>query len=275
MKNLMAIIIYLAHIACHAMINVSPVYIEFSNNKDAVEITLENHDNKERIFNASIKQWSQELGKDIYSDTNDLLVLPFIRRVMPNSQQKFRVILRKKTDGTLQKSFRLFFREVPQLPKNMSLRTSLSIAFQLVVPVFINEKNYVANQNIIWTANYDTHGKIVLKLENKGNTFLKLGQLRAKELSKPIDSTWRYILPNNEKTWEIKNLNSIDKKLSLSFVELVAQRPAEKSETVLLINPKKESVKNINYIKILTKPDRHYRPTTSVKWCIPQLDRIL
>lgn len=236
MKKLAIILTLLAY-AGHAFINVSPVYIEFSNKQNAIEVFLDNQDTKERVFNASIKQWKQENGEDIYSDTTEVLVLPAMRRVAPGSQQKFRVIVPKKTDGSTQKSFRLFFREVPHSRKNITPKSALSIAFQFVVPVFVNEKNYTPMPDIKWTAQHDAHNKkILLKLENKGNTFFKFSQLRAKELTKSINSAWRYVLPNSEVNWKIKSPQDIGM-LSLKFVELIAQKPIDKTDIVELAKP--------------------------------------
>lgn len=244
MKNIITILFLATHTVSHALINISPVFIEFSHKQNAIEVVLDNSESQEKVFEASIKQWKQENGEDVYTDTDEVLVLPAMRKVAPGSRQKFRVIVRKKTDGTTQKPFRLFFREVPHSLKNISPKAALSISFQLVLPVFVNEKNYERKDNIIWTAQYNENSKkILLKLENKGNTFFKFGNLRANEIIKPINPEWRYVLPNTEVSWEIKDSSFIHKILSLNFFELVDQKPVGKTSVVELIKPQKNLAK--------------------------------
>lgn len=239
---MMVIVVIFINITANAIINVSPVYIEFTHKQNAVEVILENYGNTEKVFSASIKQWNQVNGEDIYSHTDEVLVLPAMRKLLPHSQQKFRVIWRKKTDGNLLKSFRLFFYEVPSY-KNISLKTALAITFQFVVPVFVYEKNYQLNRNISWTGEYDAKNKkITLKLINQGNNFIKLGKLNIPEVKQLIDNTWRYLLPHNEKIWQIHAANLDDNKLSLNFVEIIAQKPAKQSAIVHFVNNKNKKL---------------------------------
>lgn len=242
MRKIITILFLTSHTISYALINISPVLIEFSYKQSAIEVVLDNNETQEKVFEASIKQWKQENGEDVYTETDEVLVLPAMRRVAPGSRQKFRVIVRKKTDGAMQKPFRLFFREVPHSIKNISPKAALSISFQLVLPVFVNEKNYERKDDIIWTAQYNENSKkILLKLENKGNTFFKFGALRANEIIKPINREWRYVLPNNEISWEIKGSSSIHNILSLNFFELVDQKQVAKTNVVELIKPQKNS----------------------------------
>jgi len=76
--------------------SITPVAIEINDEVKINSITYTNTSKFEVLVQPSQKLWTQEGGKDKYTDTSDLLIVPSFVKIAPGQKQVFRVTKRDK-----------------------------------------------------------------------------------------------------------------------------------------------------------------------------------
>lgn len=238
MKN---ILIFFSFFCLDALADlaVTPPLLQFKGDDKFNEVTIKNESNKDRLFNISIKKWSQENGEDTYTDTDDLFILPIMAQVKPNSEKVIRVILKKPASEAAQNSYRLFIREAPFGPKKETSGTSFQFLFSIIVPVFTHGKNFIPNQSLIYKAEHDTaKNKVFVTISNTGNTVQLLNKIDAKSVSNALYNQARYILPGAFYTYEFPlKVKKSMKEFTLNY--FLNEKSASK---IIDIIPFKESI---------------------------------
>jgi fimbrial chaperone protein len=122
---------------------IQPTSMFLSTSDKSGAFSVINSGNEKIDFQISVKEWAQdEKGKDVYTDTQDIVFFPKIMTVDPNSQRAIRVGI-KGPKSLQEKTYRLFVEEIPT-PKKESemkqigkIKAGITIAFRFAVPVFI------------------------------------------------------------------------------------------------------------------------------------------
>ncbi len=192
---------------------------------------MENQSNETKAFEVSLKRWEQDGGKDIYSDTNDIIVLPLAAKIPPQSKQKFRLVLKKPSLGTKQASYRLFFDE-RQYKQTSNLDNSIiTFLLNMTVPVFVTGAQYKAIESITWSADIvKKDNSVVLAVANNGSKFIKIRNVTVKELPAFTSGDWQYVLPETKASFTIPLLKkTLPESLSISYASI---RPSRREKEV-------------------------------------------
>lgn len=187
---------------------ITPTMLELSDTAMMGEFILENTNAEEKLFQASIKQWSQKDG-DIFTATDEVLVLPLMASIPPHRKQKFRVILRKTPPAQTQNTYRLFFTETKQ--RTMLNKTGLSFLVTISVPVYANGKDLSTSFTTDWSLRKQTKGKGLLTLKNSGQRTFVINKLSLVGKSEFSDDAMHYLLPGSKFSWPVSlNHNKSD-----------------------------------------------------------------
>ena len=93
--------------------SITPVAIEINDEVKINSITYTNDSKFEVLVQPSQKLWTQEGGKDKYTDTSDLLIVPSFVKIAPGQKQIFRVTKRDKNESQF-KAYRLALEDVSE-----------------------------------------------------------------------------------------------------------------------------------------------------------------
>jgi fimbrial chaperone protein len=125
-----------------------------------------------------VKEWSQGAdGKDVYTETKDIIFFPKIMTVEPHEQRAVRIGV-KVPASTKEKTYRLFIEEIPSQNKpTLSLASGkitagLTIAFRYAMPIFVEplkpqKSGVVENMEM-------SKGVVKAAVRNTGNIRMKL-----------------------------------------------------------------------------------------------------
>jgi fimbrial chaperone protein len=122
---------------------VQPTTMDLSGSVKSGVFSVINNGNEKIDFQVSVQEWRQdEKGKDVYTDTKDIVYFPKVMSVEANAQRAIRIGL-KGPLGTKEKTYRLFVAEIPT-PKKMQdvkvegkIPAGITIAFRFSMPIFV------------------------------------------------------------------------------------------------------------------------------------------
>ena len=93
--------------------SITPIAIEINDTVKVNSITYTNDSKFEVLVQANQKLWTQENGKDKYTDTSDLLIVPSFVKIPAGQKQVFRVTKRDKNESQF-KAYRLALEDVSE-----------------------------------------------------------------------------------------------------------------------------------------------------------------
>lgn len=192
-------------------IMISPTSLELSDPALVGEFTLENVEKEAKLFEAAIQKWDQKDNADVFSKTDDVIVLPLQANIQPNKKQKFRVILRKPAPEKTQNTYRLFFKET--LQRSSLTQSGLTFLLTISVPIFANGKNLKSSEETKWMLTKLPKNRMgELTLKNTGQKTFVVTKISVSGKSDFNDENMHYFLPGSEYRWPVslKNIESDD-----------------------------------------------------------------
>jgi len=157
---------------------VQPTTIELSAKVKSGVFSVINNGSEKIDFQVSLQEWSQdEKGKDVLTDTNDIVFFPKIMSVEPNSQRAVRIGL-KVPPSAREKTYRLFVQEIPT-PKNKqdievkdkNIKAGVTIAFRFSMPIFV--KPLKPQEGYVFDRIEMSNGVVKAVVKNTGNVHIK------------------------------------------------------------------------------------------------------
>jgi fimbrial chaperone protein len=157
---------------------VQPTTIELSAKVKSGVFSVVNNGNEKIDFQVSLQEWNQdEKGKDVLTETNDIVFFPKIMSVEPNSQRAVRIGL-KVLPSTKEKTYRLFVQEIPT-PKNQqdievkdkNIKAGVTIAFRFSMPIFV--KPLKPQESCVFDSIEMSKGVVKAVVKNTGNVHIK------------------------------------------------------------------------------------------------------
>jgi fimbrial chaperone protein len=148
------------------------LFIEAGSKTEVLKIV--NEGDEKVTVQIDVKSWRQdETGKDIYEETNDIVIFP----KMANIEKGEMRIIRLGYTGKLEwreKTYRLFMQE---LPVTKAGEMALKFALTLSIPIFITPEEDIKN----WTAEPAGLSKEILKVKvkNSGNRHIMVSKIKA------------------------------------------------------------------------------------------------
>ena len=93
-------------------VTISPTVVDLNSTQKIVTITFINDTGREINIQSSALIWKQVNGKDTYSPTNDLIVVPAIVTIPGGKSQNFRVTKRVLDGADVEQSYRLYLEDI-------------------------------------------------------------------------------------------------------------------------------------------------------------------
>jgi fimbrial chaperone protein len=161
---------------------VQPTTMDLNGNTKSGVFSVINNGNEKIDFQVSVQEWSQdEKGKDVYTDTKDIVFFPTVMTVEANAQRAIRIGL--KAPATLkEKTYRLFVAEIPTPKKTSDVKTEgsikagVTIAFRFAMPIFVKparpQESYVIDGLEM------SKGTVKTIVKNTGNVHVKLNAVK-------------------------------------------------------------------------------------------------
>lgn len=182
-------------------LKVSPIKVFLPDDGKAEVIRVKNPDPTPALVQVQAIEWADAERLDEAKRAPEILAVPPIFEMGPDSEQVIRLVHRDKGGTPVEKAYRLLITEVPQELDNRGV----AFAVRLNMPLFVTPKG--AEPNPEWRFQYTSSGEAELILANRGNAHLmvKSFELRAAGLSKPLFETdqFVYALAGEEQRWSL------------------------------------------------------------------------
>jgi fimbrial chaperone protein len=152
---------------------VSPITLELGSGVNSGVFTVMNEGQEKINFQIAVSEWTQDsTGKDVYSETGDIVFFPKIMTLLSGEQRVIRVGL-KGPRGRNEKTYRIFIEEIPSREKSAGVNLAFSIRF--APPIFVKPTEIITSGAI------DTiqlaKGELSAMLRNTGNVHLKIASI--------------------------------------------------------------------------------------------------
>jgi fimbrial chaperone protein len=165
-----------------AGVQVTPVIVGIAPTRTMTSMRLRNWRDQEVSFEIAVLSWTQQDGRDVLSETSDLIATPRLFAIAPGAEQIVRLALARDARGAnVEQAFRLLIRELPRPGEG-----GLNVQLQMSLPVFAPP----ARMETVFRAER-TQGDIVLA--NAGNSYAQLARVTI-DGERPLANVPRYLL---------------------------------------------------------------------------------
>jgi fimbrial chaperone protein len=114
---------------------VTPIRIELDKNAKSGVVTILNEGTEKLNVQMKAMEWTQDSeGKDVYTETEDLIFFPKIMTIEPKEDRILRAGI-KIPAVAKEKTYRLFVEEIPEPKKSEGVNVAIAIRFG--VPIFV------------------------------------------------------------------------------------------------------------------------------------------
>ena len=112
-----------------AEFSVSPIRIEFDRTTRTSFVTVRNDGDRPLRTQITLAEWSQDAdGKDVYSDSKDLVFFPKLLNVDPGKEAVVRIGVRS-LPAAVEKTYRLYVEEMPDPSPEGGARVNVRVRF--------------------------------------------------------------------------------------------------------------------------------------------------
>lgn len=153
---------------------VSPIRVEFVPGMMSETIAVSN-DAKTRLrVKVRLTEWTQDAqGKDVYTDSADLIWFPRVMDIDPGARRLVRVGV-KTPAGQTERAYRLYIDEEPD-PSAAGGRAQVAFNFSFGVPIFVVPP--AARSVPVIGEPTLAKGKLSIEVRNSGNHFFRLSRV--------------------------------------------------------------------------------------------------
>lgn len=157
---------------------VSPVRAELRAGALSETITVSNRGGNTIRVGVKVMEWTQDAqGKDVYTDSTELVYFPRQMELEPNSKRLVRVGV-KAAAGATERTFRMFIEELPE-PAADPARAQVGVYFRFGVPIFLTP----AAPRVLPEIGEPTlaNGKLSLLVKNAGNQHFRVNKVTVED----------------------------------------------------------------------------------------------
>lgn len=216
-----------------ASFSVSPIRADLKPGVLSETITVTNESPTRLRMAIKLVAWTQdETGKDVYTDSNDLVYFPRQMELDPGAKRLVRIGAKAPAHGA-ERAYRLFIEEVPVVTAGAP--TAVSFFFRFGVPVFVTPPGAAAQPDI--QEPKLAAGKLALVVRNPGNL-----HFRAARVTFTDNAGWSsdvggwYSLPGTSRAYQVDVPAEVCRKAKTFSVTLEAE-DSKKFERTLNVDP--------------------------------------
>lgn len=218
---------------------VTPIRVNFNSRTTSALMTLINESQDELRFQVSVFEWQQkdQTGEMDLTPTRDIVFFPSLLTLKPGEERKVRVGTTKKS-GAVEKTYRIFFEELPPLETPETQGAQVRIITKLGVPVFIDPDKVAASGDVANIALAD--GKLVFDVTNSGNVHFLTRGVRVTGLAsdgKPVFQKQRegwYVLRQGFRRYDLELTKTECAQATTVRIEVDTDMPVAKSASATL-----------------------------------------
>ncbi|WBY03762.1 fimbria/pilus periplasmic chaperone [Ramlibacter tataouinensis] len=156
-----------------AEFSITPIRIELKPGVMSETVTVINHADKPLRVTVKLAAWTQdEQGKDVYTDSADLVYFPRQLDLPPDSKRLVRVGL-KTPAGSTERAYRLFVEEIPEVAA--ITQPQVNFTFRFGVPIFLPPVQPRAQFEVLEPKL--SAGQLSIGVRNAGNQHVRLTKL--------------------------------------------------------------------------------------------------
>jgi fimbrial chaperone protein len=185
---------------------VSPVRIQVSTSRPNAVLQIMNRGDQPVTVQAHIVAWSFEGQKDVYADSDAVVLNPPIAVIAAHQSQLIRLGLRRPAEGTQERTYRLILEEVPAPPAPGF--QGINTVLRLSIPIFAIPKTAISAK-LNWRAVRTSDAHVRLIGANRGSAHLQIKSLEVAGTDSPENylkgTPPAYLLPNQEREWLIQD----------------------------------------------------------------------
>lgn len=170
---------------------VSPLRLDIGPKAKSGSFTVTNHDKGPVTFQVSVKKWTQEPGgKDVYTDSNELIVFPHQLEIAPGKKK----IVRVGFEGAPPKresAYRVFIEELPAAVKVSEHGGEVRVLGRFGLAVLVRDKS--AKPHLSIDELTVSAGKVTAKVSNAGDSAARVQRFslgKSKELLPGFAGNW-------------------------------------------------------------------------------------
>lgn len=179
-------------------LEVAPLGVDFAPGQMAQTITVANRATAPTTIQVRTFDWSQPGGADRLVPTDAVVASPPIVTIAPGREQVIRVLLRRPSAGTAEKSYRLTVDEIP-----VPVPGQINLALRLSLPIFVFAAA-PGQAKVAWSARPAGGGVVELAARNDGTIHAKFDSLTVATRGGAASAAFGgYVLPGQEKRWRI------------------------------------------------------------------------
>lgn len=159
--------------ASAADFSVTPIRAELKAGALSETITVTNDSPARLRVGIKLMEWTQDAnGKDVYTDSGDLIYFPRQMDIEPGAKRLVRVGAKSPAVGT-ERAYRLFIEEMPEPGAQTS--TAVTFYFRFGVPIFVPP---AAGKPVLETSPPSlAKGQLKQVVSNPGNKYLRLNRI--------------------------------------------------------------------------------------------------
>jgi fimbrial chaperone protein len=187
-----------------ATLSVNPIRIQVSSSRPNAVLQITNREDEPVTLQAHIVAWSLDGQKEVYVDSDNLVLNPPIATLAPHQTQFIRLGLRRPVEGLQEQSYRLVVEEVP--PPFKPDTTGVHMVVKITIPVFAVPKAATAPR-VAWQAVHTSDGQMKLIATNSGSAHVQIKSLEVTSADSPDEylkgGNPVYLLPTQQREWLI------------------------------------------------------------------------
>jgi fimbrial chaperone protein len=205
---------------------VTPIRIELDKNAKSGVVTIVNEGTEKLNVQMKAMEWTQDAeGKDVYTETEDLIFFPKIMTIEPKEERILRAGI-KIPAVAKEKTYRLFVEEIPEPKKSEGVNVAIAIRFG--VPIFVKPLKAEPRGEIpkIGLAK----GAVTVVVKNIGNVHFMINSVNIKgkndkgeEIFAKDINGW-YLLSDTSRIYSAEVPQEICKDLSKIDVQVVTDK---------------------------------------------------
>lgn len=182
-------------------LKVSPLKVTLPADGRSEVIRLKNPDTRPTLVQVQAIEWAAAEDLDAAKRADEIIAVPPIFELSPNSEQVIRLALRNPNGAVKEKAYRLLITEVPEEIDG----GGVSFAVRLNMPLFVTPKG--AEPQPHWRFGYTASGEAELVLANHGNAHLMVKSLELRGTGDPKTlfetDHFAYALAGTEQRWSL------------------------------------------------------------------------
>jgi len=189
--------------------DVNPIRVDLTGQSRTATVTVRNSGDDPVVVQVSVQAWSQNAGKEVLTDTKDVIVSPPIATIPAGQEQIVRVGMRRAPDTQRELSYRMFLQEVPPPPRPGV--QGLVVALRIGLPIFVQPRQGPGKAELLWSLDTASADTLKLKVENKGSAHIQISTIefyRGSEKDTVAEfSGLAYVLSGQTRDWDLKLRN--------------------------------------------------------------------